>query len=153
MSARRVDAQKRYTYGHSHTSTSSYWYILDMEQKPWPGREVFTVPFMQGDFDLDEPPVELRAEYERLIGWKPGSELPPALNVVEMLAGDDDSGFDRPCAFGFRVEQYAVYCHNKSWLYAPSKCPRCSETGVGHEDCRPHASCPGFRINALRKGA
>lgn len=62
-----------------------------------------------------------------------------AVNVVEILSSDD-GGFDQPCCFGNRVEDYAVYCHNEAWPRSPSKCRR-NRTDYKHEDC------PGFVAN------
>ncbi len=59
-----------------------------------------------------------------------------AVNVVEWISGDD-TGFDQPCAFGHRVESYAVYCHNTAWPGGPGKCHRTWYSGgeVRDEDC------------------
>ena len=46
-------------------------------------------------------------------------EPPQMPNIVEMVADQDDCAWDQPCAFGYRVEHHAVYCHNEKWLYAP----------------------------------
>lgn len=66
-----------------------------------------------------------------------------SLNIVEMVADDDDCAFDQPCAHGHRVETHAVYCHNSEWADAPRKCRRTWYTGgkVRDEDC------PGFKPN------
>lgn len=76
--------------------------------------------------------------------WPP----PPAperekrvLNVVELVAeGDDDGGFDQPCAFGNRISGHAVYCHNDAWPNSPRKCHR-------NRDEYKHEDCPGFVAN------
>lgn len=67
------------------------------------------------------------------------------LNLVEMLADDEDSAFDQPCKYGHRVEDHAVYCHNDAWKESPRKCRRTWYTGgeVRDEDC------PGFEPNPL----
>ena len=65
-------------------------------------------------------------------------------NLVELLAADPEGcAFDQPCAYGNRVEDHAVYCHNTEWKDAPRKCHRTWFTGgeVRDEDC------PGFKPN------
>ena len=64
------------------------------------------------------------------------------LNLVEALADDEDSSFDQPCVFGYRVESHAVYCHNGKWPGAPRKCRRSS---ADYEN--RHEDCPGFKAN------
>lgn len=62
-----------------------------------------------------------------------------SINVVEIVADQDNCAFDQPCLYGHRVESYAVYCHNDWWEDAPRKCR--------HSKDRPHAECPGFKKN------
>lgn len=64
-------------------------------------------------------------------------------NIVEMLEEDEEQEFDQPCAYGNRVDNYAVYCHNKKWKDAPTKCRRTWYTAgeVRDEDCE------GFKKN------
>ena len=135
--------QRRYTYGVLLSFTDEGgWYIEDRLTR----KVVWRMPYLREHGYLAEPPAELRAEYERLIGWKAGMRRVDFANVVEMIA-DEDCAFDQPCAHGYRVEQHAIYCHNTTWLYAPSKCTFCSKTGERHEGCVPHAECPGYKQN------
>lgn len=69
----------------------------------------------------------------------PVTESSP-VNLVELVADDEDGGFDQPCRFGNRVEQHAVYCHNNWWVDAPRKCRRTWYTGGETRD----EDCPGF---------
>lgn len=109
---------------------------------------VWSRPISKVDEELDFYPDDLRAEYERLCGrgefinW---DEPPPMPNLVELIADEDECAWDQPCAFGYRVEDHSVYCHNDRWLYAPRKCHRTWYTGgeVRDEDCR------GFKPNPL----
>lgn len=86
-------------------------------------------------------PSDMRAEYERITGKAEFSPQEIAINVVEMVASEDEQGCRQPCRFGNLVEGHAVYCHNEGWLYAPRKCRRTWYTDgkVRDEDC------PGFR--------
>lgn len=63
-----------------------------------------------------------------------------AVNVVEIVAKDEDCAFDQPCCFGHRVESHAVYCHNEAWPDSPRKCRR-------NRDDFLHEDCPGFVRN------
>lgn len=67
------------------------------------------------------------------------------MNLVELIAEDDETAFDQPCEHGNRVDGHAVYCHNTEWTDAPRKCRRTWYTGgkVRDEDC------PGFAPNPL----
>jgi len=49
-----------------------------------------------------------------------------AFNISELVSEseDDGGGFDQPCAFGNRVPDHAVYCHNDAWPDSPRKCRR-----------------------------
>lgn len=74
-----------------------------------------------------------------------------AFNIVELMTdGEEDGGFDQPCAFGNRVSGHAVYCHNEAWPDAPRKCrygKGCAEVyGIPEEENR-HEDCPGFVAN------
>ena len=72
------------------------------------------------------------------------------LNLVEMLADDDESSFDQPCKYGNRVDGHAVYCHNETWKDAPRKC---RQTWYwGKEKDREDKDCKGFSPNAEYKG-
>lgn len=77
----------------------------------------------------------------------PAPERPPALDqAVEMVADEDDSAYDQPCAFGHRVEGHAVYCHNEAWPNSPRKCRRTWYTNgeVRDEDCPGFVANPGL---------
>ena len=65
------------------------------------------------------------------------------INLVELIADDEDCAFDQPCAFGHRVETHAVYCHNSEWPDAPRKCRRTWYTGGKERD----EDCPGYKPN------
>lgn len=65
------------------------------------------------------------------------------INIVELIADDDDCAFDQPCKWGHRVEAHAVYCHNIGWADAPRKCRRAWYTGGRERD----EDCPGFAKN------
>lgn len=89
--------------------------------------------------DNGNPPAELCAEYERLIGYK-GEQQPEPFNIVEQILADpEECAFDQPCAWGHNVKGHSVYCHNTAWLYAPRKCRR------GWDGT--HTSCAGYRKN------
>jgi len=139
----------RYTYGHRHSSTESYWYIQDMGNKGYASFDdpiVFKLPFLEEHWKLDVPPKEFRDKYEELSGraeFDVVNEEKNA-NIVELIADEDDCAWDQPCAFGYRVESHAVYCHNDKWLYAPYKCRRGS-------DDYPHNTCRGYKANPLLK--
>ena len=94
-----------------------------------------------------KPPPSVCAEYERLLGYSKVVVPAPTFNVVEALADDDDCAFDQPCAYGHRVESYAVYCHNESWLYAPRKCRRHSGNSGWGDEPWPHEECGGYLPN------
>lgn len=71
-----------------------------------------------------------------------------AFNIVELMAdGDDEGGFDQPCAFGNRVAGHAVYCHNDAWPNSPRKCRRRREASPWGDPAFPHEECPGFVAN------
>jgi len=38
-------------------------------------------------FALEEPPIAVRTEYERLIGYKPQQTRTQPVNIVELIAG------------------------------------------------------------------
>lgn len=70
-----------------------------------------------------------------------------SINLVELVSDSDDCAFDQPCHFGHRVESHAVYCHNDTWVDAPTKC-RCSwYTGGKTRD----EDCPGFQPNTHKE--
>lgn len=127
------------------------WRIADLSKRgpdnDWQGEVVFRHPFAKADWGSDEPPLPVRMEYERLIGYVPGTEEAEPVNIVELMAIDDNEGggFTQPCAYGHLVAGHSVYCHNTSWLYAPRKCKRTWYTGgrVRDEDCT------GFKPNPV----
>lgn len=140
--------KRRYTYGHKHYGIGKgEWYIQDMGDKGYCNIDdpvVFTMPFLEEHWNLDVPPPEFRAKYEELNErgeFIPYNEL-KAPNVVEVIADEDNCAWDQPCAFGYRVDLHAVYCHNDKWLYAPRKCRR-------NRDDFPHEKCRGFKANPL----
>lgn len=108
---------------------------------------VFRCQRAKDEDDDGRPPAALRAEYERLIGKPEFSPRETMCNIVEMVADQDDCAFDQPCAFGHRVEQHAVYCHNDGWLYAPGKCGRRQMASDWFGTAWPHEKCPGFKPN------
>ena len=57
-----------------------------------------------------------------------------------MLADEDDCAWDQECAYGHRVEQHAVYCHNPD-PDMPRKCRMGWYTGGR----RPDNMCIGFK--------
>lgn len=124
-----------YSYGSIHLPEGSWWFIKKDEEI------VFKMPFLEGDFDLEEPPEKLKEKYEHLIGWQSSSLLKKPFNIIESLS--DDCAYDQPCIYGLRVEQHAVYCHNEAWLYAPKKCHR----SIEKTDKRYYTNCPGFKSN------
>jgi hypothetical protein len=68
------------------------------------------------------------------------------INLVEMIADQDDCAFDQPCKYGHRVEGHAVYCHNDEWIEGPRKCRNTWYYGrdkKGYQD----EDCPGFAPN------
>jgi hypothetical protein len=69
------------------------------------------------------------------------------INLVELIAGQDDCAFDQPCKYGHRVEDHAVYCHNDEWKDGPRKCRRTWYTGgkVRDEDCEGYAPNPAYK--------
>jgi hypothetical protein len=64
-------------------------------------------------------------------------------NIVEQFSDVGHGAFDQACRYGNRVEQHAVYCHNKKWKDAPRKCKRTWYTGGDVKD----EDCPGFKSN------
>jgi hypothetical protein len=63
------------------------------------------------------------------------------INLVELVADDDESAFNQPCKHGNLMFGHAVYCHNSKWADAPRKCRRTWYTGgeVRDEDCEGFA--------------
>jgi len=121
----------------------------DERNESYEPKVVWSRPLTEDDEKLDWYPDDLRAEYERLCGrpefitW---DEPPTMPNLVELISDEDENAWDQPCAFGYRVDGHAIYCHNEKWLYAPRKCRRTWYTGgeVRDEDCR------GFKPNPLK---
>lgn len=140
---------RRYTYGHVHGDDGAFWIIQDMGDKGYLSFAdpiVFKMPFLKEHWDLDVPPEEFRRKFEELSGRPEFIDYddPPSMpNIVEMAADEDGCAWDQPCAFGYRVEEHAVYCHNEKWLYAPRKCRR-------NRDDLPHEKCRGFKPNPLK---
>jgi hypothetical protein len=71
-----------------------------------------------------------------------------AINVVELIADQDECAFDQPCRFGHRVEGHAVYCQNDAWTDGPRKCRRTWYSGGEFKD----EDCPGFQPNPAFRG-
>jgi hypothetical protein len=148
--------EKLYTYALTFTGgmESGRWRILKRGASghfDFMGADVWSMPWKEEHEGTGEPPLELRTEYERLLresGWQQWAE-PEHLNLVEMIADDDECAYDQPCAHGYRVETHAVYCHNKKWLYAPSKCRRHGGGSVWGDEPWPHDQCPGYLANPL----
>lgn len=67
-------------------------------------------------------------------------------NLVELIADDADQAFDQRCAYGHRLGEHAVYCHNDKWKDAPMKCRRTWYWGEDEEDCQDE-DCPGYEPN------
>lgn len=76
------------------------------------------------------------------------------MNLVELLADDDECVFDQPCAHGHRVVGHAVYCHNTEWADSPRKCRRTLYTGgrIRDEDCAGFAPNPLYQAAAAKEG-
>ena len=74
------------------------------------------------------------------------------MNLVELLADDDECVFDQPCAHGHRVVGHAVYCHNTEWADSPRKCRRTLYTGgrIRDEDCAGFAPNPLYQAAAAK---
>lgn len=129
------DLRNQYCIDHIHGNNGDWWRIRHAG-----GEEVlFQSPFLLEHWGLAEPPLIIQREYERLIQYDPSATRAFTPNVVEILADEEDCAFDQPCLYGYRVENYKVYCHNNVWLYAPSVCHRSLSY--------PHAQCPGFKEN------
>lgn len=148
------DEKRLYTFGHVHSfgdgKPRSEWEIVDCGTKGYCSvldPVIWSAEYLDADIpDNGEPPANVRAEYERLIGYDPATwRNESAGNIVEMMQDDDaDCAFDQPCKWGHRVEGHAVYCHNPTWLYAPSKCRRGKSWS---DDEWPHEGCAGFSPN------
>lgn len=68
------------------------------------------------------------------------------MNIVELLADDDDCAFDQPCKYAHRVETHAAYCHaGMFWKDAPRKCPYWRNASPANE----WEECEGFDANSL----
>lgn len=69
------------------------------------------------------------------------------MNIVELVAGEDEQGYDQPCRHGNRVDGHAVYCHNNTWAEAPRKCRRTWYYGRDAGAEKQDEACPGFSPN------
>lgn len=145
---------RRYAYQIQFTAEGGKWQITDMGDKGYSSfldPVVWEMPYLSAHDGLGEPPPEFREKYEALLrasGWVP-QQREPTVNLVEMIADQDECAWDQPCAFGYRVEQHAVYCHNETWLYAPRKCRRHKGASIWSDDPWPHEECPGYKANPL----
>ena len=71
------------------------------------------------------------------------------INLVEMIADEEECAFDQECIYGHRVDGHAVYCHNENWKNAPRKCRRNWYYGKEYakkEKLRDR-DCKGFKKN------
>lgn len=132
---------KRDQYGISicFDASGGFWQITQLNQGI-EGPVVFSFPYRPEHEELEEPPEEVRHEYERLIEYDPNASSKIAVNAVEVISDGTKCAFDQPCRYGYRVESHAVYCHNLRWLYSPRKCRRTWYTGGDIRD----EDCPGF---------
>lgn len=142
--------EPRYTYSLVFGPENGYrgsWYILDTSIEGWQWGNhkraiVAEFPYNEDNSHDGRPPLVLRQKYEELLGRSEFEETREApFNIVTLLADENDCGYDQVCAYGYRVETHAVYCHHTGWLYAPSKCKRGGDW--------PHAECPGYLANPL----
>lgn len=106
---------------------------------------VFRHPF-NADREEQEPPKEIRDEYERLIEWRPGDRTDDTGNIVEACSDEAGDGFNQACHFGYLVDGHAVYCHNSEWLYSPRKCRRTWYTQGETKD----EDCVGFKPREVK---
>ena len=67
------------------------------------------------------------------------------INLVEMVAGDDEQSFNQKCKYGNLVDGHAVYCHNES-PEAPRKCRHTWYYGKNEKGCQDE-DCPLFEAN------
>lgn len=137
------------TYSTKHPGGE--WHITDCGTKGYclsTDPVVWRAPVIEPAYDeRGEPAANVRAEYERLLGFDPMTwQNEGAVNLVEVMMADDDCAFDQPCKWGHRVDGHAVYCHNPTWLYAPGKCRRHQEPRWGDE-AWPHEQCAGYCAN------
>ena len=78
------------------------------------------------------------------------------MNLVELIADEEDCAFDQPCARGNRVDGHAVYCHNTEWKGAPRKCRRtwyygieaATREGMRDEDCPGYIPNPEYKYES-----
>lgn len=145
---------KRNEYGISLTfggdNPDGLWTITHYPKGYGPTSEdkvVWSSPYLKEHEDMEGYPAVVKEAYERIIGYDPQATSEEPFNIVEMMAAaaGDECAFDQPCAYGFRVEGHAVYCHNTWWLYAPRKCRRTWYTGGRISD----ETCEGYRPNPL----
>lgn len=73
------------------------------------------------------------------------------MNLVEIVADDDECAFDQPCKYGHRVEHHAVYCHNDRWADAPTKCRHSWYYGRDAVANLQDEACPGYAPNPSYK--
>lgn len=144
---------RRYSYRVVFDSNGARWEIVDGGQN---GRflnapTIWSMPYLPEHDGLGQPPLEFRQRYEALLaesGFIQALE-PPHVNIVERVSDEDECAWDQPCAYGYRVESHAVYCHNEAWPYSPFKCRRRSGQSMRGDEAWPHAGCPGFKPNPL----
>ncbi|MGI4815545.1 MAG: hypothetical protein ACRYGG_19715 [Janthinobacterium lividum] len=149
---------RRYTYSLRFDETGGCWEIKDMQGRGYAlydDQVVWSMPHLPEHDGLGEPPLAFRRKFEALLresGWTLNSEE-PVNNIVEMMADEDECAWDQPCAFGYRVEDHAVYCHNEAWLYSPRKCRRHTGPSEWGGEPWPHCECPGYLANPLYKNS
>lgn len=150
-------SKRRYTYSHVFSDENNWkgeWLITDKGDKGYslPADPVVWRSRCENSPDTDDgqPPIELREKYESLLrdsGFDVSTAVGSPVNIVEMIADEEDCAFDQPCAHGHRVDSHAVYCHNEAWLYAPRKCRRTQGPSFCGDNARPHEKCAGFLAN------
>lgn len=149
---------KNYTFilTFNNEAPKGEWRILDISEGGATeamfdaSKIVFRFPYTDEGNGTNVPPATVREKYEALVGRPEfiNYDDPPEIpNLVEMIADEDECAWDQPCAFGYRVEHHAVYCHNEKWLYAPSKCRRHSGNSVWGDEAWPHDKCRGYKPN------
>lgn len=148
------DLRDKYSYASSVRNGKWVYVIFEVakqwdidEKSDWPIGGIVARIECDGEWDGDGPPPNVRAEYERIIQYKPRPvDLNPLTRpgVVEIIAEPEECSFNQPCIFGHLVDGHAVYCHNEHWLYAPRKCRRSWATGGERrdEDCEGYAPNP-----------
>ena len=143
-----ADKRDRFYYSYTFNGEGSVWLISkkpDGRSYALIGQDEVVFEYQcDGYGDELEPPQPVRDKYEELIEYNPHYSPSSRANLVEMIADEDEVGFNQACRFGSLVEGHAVYCHNDKWLYGPRKCRRTWYTGgeVRDEDCEGFEPSP-----------